>query len=106
MRINVIKVVHYSDRNYSGCIAHSGDTQVFGKSVHTIKLSLSDLDKNVKQLFFTLCACGYNDLSQFKEPLISLFEDTQLCSIHAKRVTIMPKDIQLARRIRGEHNHC
>ena len=25
-----------------------------------------------------------------------------LCAIHAKRVTIMPKDIQLARRIRGE----
>lgn len=34
--------------------------------------------------------------------LISLFEDTNLCAIHAKRVTIMPKDIQLARRIRGE----
>ena len=34
--------------------------------------------------------------------LVSLFEDTQLCSIHAKRVTIMPKDLQLARRIRGE----
>merc|ERR1711983_542480 len=29
-------------------------------------------------------------------------EDTNLCAIHAKRVTIMPKDIQLARRIRGE----
>ncbi|KAF3841403.1 hypothetical protein F7725_007265 [Dissostichus mawsoni] len=28
--------------------------------------------------------------------------DTNLCAIHAKRVTIMPKDIQLARRIRGE----
>ena len=34
--------------------------------------------------------------------LVSLFEDTNLCGIHAKRVTIMPKDIQLARRIRGE----
>ena len=36
--------------------------------------------------------------------LIRLFEDTNLCAIHAKRVTIMPKDIQLARRIRGERN--
>ncbi|KAG7461324.1 hypothetical protein MATL_G00208880 [Megalops atlanticus] len=35
--------------------------------------------------------------------LVGLFEDTNLCAIHAKRVTIMPKDIQLARRIRGEH---
>jgi histone H3 len=36
--------------------------------------------------------------------LVSLFEDTNLCAIHAKRVTIMPKDMQLARRIRGERN--
>ena len=34
--------------------------------------------------------------------LIGLFEDTNLCAIHAKRVTIMSKDIHLARRIRGE----
>ena len=34
--------------------------------------------------------------------LVGLFEDTNLCAIHAKRVTIMPKDIALARRIRGE----
>jgi histone H3 len=34
--------------------------------------------------------------------LVSLFEDTNLCAVHAKRVTIMPKDMQLARRIRGE----
>ena len=34
--------------------------------------------------------------------LVGLFEDTNLCAIHAKRVTIMPKDIQLAKRIRGE----
>ena len=34
--------------------------------------------------------------------LVGLFEDTNLCAIHAKRVTIMPKDMQLARRVRGE----
>jgi len=34
--------------------------------------------------------------------LVGLFEDTNLCAIHGKRVTIMPKDMQLARRIRGE----
>ena len=37
--------------------------------------------------------------------LVALFEDTNLCAIHAKRVTIMPKDIQLARRIRGEREN-
>ena len=36
-----------------------------------------------------------------KAYLVGLFEDTNLCAIHAKQVTIMPKDIQLARRIRG-----
>ncbi|XP_060186324.1 histone H3.3a-like [Lycium barbarum] len=36
--------------------------------------------------------------------LIGLFVDTNLSAIHAKSVTIMPKDIQLARRIRGEHD--
>ena len=35
--------------------------------------------------------------------LVSLLEDANLCAIHAKRVTIMPKDIQLARHIQGEH---
>ena len=34
--------------------------------------------------------------------LVGLFEDTNLCAMHAKRITIMPKDMQLARRIRGE----
>ena len=34
--------------------------------------------------------------------LVRLFESTNLCAIHAKRVTIMPEDMELARRIRGE----
>ena len=34
--------------------------------------------------------------------LVGLFEDTNLCAVHGKRVTIMPKDIQLVRCIRGE----
>ena len=34
--------------------------------------------------------------------LVGVFEDANLCAIHANRVTIMKKDMQLARRIRGE----
>jgi histone H3 len=34
--------------------------------------------------------------------MVGLFHDTNICALHAKRVTITPKDIQLARRIRGE----
>ncbi|HKB54591.1 MAG TPA: hypothetical protein VKD22_11370 [Ramlibacter sp.] len=34
--------------------------------------------------------------------VVGLFEDVNLCAIHAKRVTVMPRDMSLARRIRGE----
>lgn len=34
--------------------------------------------------------------------LVALFEDTNLCAIHAKRITISPKDMRLAQRLRGE----
>ena len=53
----------------------------------------------------SLCILPFNfvPLQEASEAyLVGLFEDTNLCAIHAKRVTIMPKDIQLARRIRGE----
>lgn len=36
--------------------------------------------------------------------LVGLFEDTNLIAMHAKRVTITPKDMRLARRIRGERS--
>jgi len=34
--------------------------------------------------------------------MVHLFEDVNMCAMHAKRVTILPKDLQLALRIRGE----
>jgi len=34
--------------------------------------------------------------------IIGLLQDSNLCALHAKRQCIMPKDIQLARRLRGE----
>ena len=34
--------------------------------------------------------------------MVGLLQDTHECAIHAKRVTIMPKDMQLAQCIRGE----
>jgi histone H3 len=34
--------------------------------------------------------------------MVGMFEDTKLAAMHAKRVTIMPRDMQLERRIRGE----
>ena len=34
--------------------------------------------------------------------IVGLFQDANLCCIHANRVTVMPRDMQLARRIRKE----
>ena len=36
--------------------------------------------------------------------LVQLSEDAQLCAIHARRITIMPRDIQLALHLRGDSN--
>ena len=44
-----------------------------------------------------------NALQEISESyLVKLFEDTQLCALHAHRVTILKKDMDLARRIRGD----
>jgi histone H3 len=70
----------------------------------------------VKEVASTVCADGQKGNLRFQSQailalqealetyLIGLFEDSNLCAIHAKRVTIMPKDIMLARRIRGERH--
>merc|ERR1712151_293677 len=34
--------------------------------------------------------------------ICGLFEDSQLCCVHAKRVTLFKKDMELAKRIRGD----
>ena len=53
-------------------------------------------------LFFTAAILALQEAAE--SYLVGMFEDANLCAIHAKRVTIMPKDIQLARRIRGERS--
>ena len=70
------------------------------------KLPFQRLVREIAQDFKTDLRFQSSAVSALQEAseayLVALFEDTNLCAIHAKRVTIMPKDIQLARRIRGE----
>ncbi|KAA6396013.1 MAG: putative histone H3 [Streblomastix strix] len=70
------------------------------------KLPFQRLVREVSQEFKTDLRFQSNAIQALQEAaeayLVGLFEDTNLCAIHAKRVTIMPKDMQLARRIRGE----
>ena len=72
------------------------------------KLPFQRLVKETVQLFKPDFKMQSNAVLALQEAceayLVALFEDTNLCAIHAKRVTIMVKDMQLARRIRGERN--
>ena len=70
------------------------------------KLPFNTLVREITQDFKTDIRFQAEAIAALQEAaeayLVGLFEDTNLCCIHAKRVTIMPKDIQLAWRIRGE----
>ena len=70
------------------------------------KAPFARLVREIAQDFKTDLRFQYQAIMALQEAseayLVGLFEDTNLCAIHAKRQTIMPKDIQLARRIRGE----
>ena len=59
-----------------------------------------DILKKEKTRYASIAVLALQEASEAYA--VGLFEDTNLCAIHAKRVTIMPKNITLARRIRGE----
>ena len=72
------------------------------------KLPFQRLVREIAQEYKTECRFTAGSIMALQEAseayLVGLFEDSNLCCIHARRVTIMPKDIQLARRLRGERS--
>ncbi|CAG7660262.1 unnamed protein product, partial [Allacma fusca] len=72
------------------------------------KLPFQRLVREVMQKFktdFRFQSAALAALQEASEAyLVQLFEDVNLACIHARRVTIMPRDVHLARRIRGDHN--
>lgn len=50
--------------------------------------------------FQTVSVLALQEASESK--MVELFEDSNLAAIHGKRVTVMPKDMRLVRRIQGE----
>ncbi|CAD6892572.1 unnamed protein product [Tilletia caries] len=72
------------------------------------KLPFQRLVKEIAQDFKTdlrFQSAAIGALQEASEAyLVSLFSDMNLAAIHAKRVTVMPKDMKLARRLRGERN--
>ena len=96
-------------RNHPGTVALR-QTRKLQKSTNLLirKLPFQRLVKEIAQDFKSDLRFQGSAVLALQEAseayLVGLFEDTNLCGIHAKRVTIMPKDIQLARRIRGERS--
>ena len=69
--------------------------------LHLVREILQDMRRDMQLTPATVLA-----LHEAAEAfLVQLFEDTNLCAIHAKRVTIMLKDMRLALRIWGDVNH-
>mmetsp|Transcript_6130 Transcript_6130/g.7016 ORF Transcript_6130/g.7016 Transcript_6130/m.7016 type:complete len:148 (-) Transcript_6130:551-994(-) len=70
------------------------------------KLPFSRLVREIAETLMSSVRFQSNAILALQEAaeayLVGLFEDSNLCCIHARRVTIMPKDMQLARRLRGE----
>ncbi|KAL0222977.1 hypothetical protein P9112_002403 [Eukaryota sp. TZLM1-RC] len=80
----------------------------FQKSTELLirKLPFQRLVREIAQEFGNELRFQQNAISALQEAaeayLVGVFEDTNLCAIHAKRVTIMPKDMALAMRIRND----
>ncbi|KAL0565052.1 centromeric DNA-binding histone H3-like protein cse4 [Marasmius crinis-equi] len=75
----------------------------FSRLVREIALDMTtDMNENYDTGGLRWTSSALQALQEATEAfLVHLFEDANLCAIHAKRVTIMQRDIQLARRIRG-----
>ncbi|KAI6439668.1 histone H3-like centromeric protein hH3v [Pyricularia oryzae] len=70
----------------------------FARLVREVAHSVRPVDKDFRWQSHAILALQ----EAAKAYLVKLLKDTNLCAIHAKRVTIMQKDIQFARRIRGD----
>ncbi|CAG8496971.1 7279_t:CDS:2 [Funneliformis caledonium] len=88
----------------------AGEIRRYQKSTELLirKLPFQRLVREIAQDFKTDLRFQSSAIGALQEAaeayLVALFEDTNLAAIHAKRVTIQPKDIQLARRLRGERS--
>ena len=81
------------------------EIQRYQKSTELLirKLPFQKLVREMTQEFKPICDFRPMPLQEATESyVVGLMEDSNLCAIHAKHVTIMPKDMQLVRRIRGE----
>ena len=71
--------------------------------VRLVRQIIQDVSSSQSQGGLRLQEKGAHALREGAESyMVGLFEDANLCAIHGKRITVMPKDVHLSRRIRGE----
>ena len=98
----------YNRRNKFENSARLSETREMITRLEISKKAFSALVQNITQTLFpkqgfNFSLRGIAALHVASEDyLIGLFEDSYLCSLHAKRVTLMRKDVNLARRLRGD----
>lgn len=107
-RTNETKAVPRKQHRYRPGTVALREIRKYQKSTETLirKLPFQRLVREIAQNFRSDLRFQSQAVLALQEAaeayLVGLFEDTNMCAIHAKRVTIMPKDLVLARRIRGE----
>ena len=62
------------------------------------EITYKDVEAGKDKRYTATAMLGLQEAAEFQ--LVDLFENANLCAIHAKRVTVMPKDIQLTRKIK------
>ncbi|EAN78895.1 histone H3 variant [Trypanosoma equiperdum] len=65
---------------------------------------LREVVSNLKDSYRMSAACVDAIQEATETYITSVFMDANLCTLHANRVTLFPKDIQLALKLRGERN--
>ena len=101
-------MVNYNRRNKIETVARSSGVREMSNSLEIPKKAFARVVSDITETMFP--GHGYKFSLRgiaalhiaAEDYLIGLFEDSYLCALHAKRVTLMQKDMTLARRLRGD----
>ena len=101
-------MVNYNRRNKIETVARSSGVREMSNSLEIPKKAFARVVSDITETMFP--GHGYKFSLRgiaalhiaAEDYLIGLFEDSYLCALHAKRVTLMKKDMTLARRLRGD----
>ena len=101
-------MINYNRRSKIETVARSSGVREMSNSLEIHKKAFARVVSDITETMFP--GHGYKFSLRgiaalhiaAEDYLIGLFEDSYLCALHAKRVTLMQKDMTLARRLRGD----